>query len=330
MFPRGIPAPGPCDCLGGRIALGPDGNMWFTVPEGGWVGHVSPDGDYTIVTITPGRGQPEDIAAGPDGAMWFTDTTGHIGRISMDGAVTMYGGGRLAPSEIAAGPDGTSGSPSPAGAGSGRDHARGRHHGVPHRQGRAARHHRGPRRQPLVLVAGGRLDRAHGADGHPAPLPHRRRPRRRLLRHRRRARRQPLVNRRRPGAHRPHHAPGRDPPLPGRGGDDRRPPDRPARRARAGALPRRVGAHLPRRPPPRVSARRGARHHFVLAPGEAADIDLPLSAPWRARLAAAGASGSSSPSPRSCCHTTSSRRGRGGASPYARLSASAGRARRSS
>lgn len=106
MFPRGIPAPGPCDCLGGRIARGPDGNMWFTVPNGGWIGHVAPDGDYTIVAITPGRGAPEDIAAGPDGAMWFTDTAGNIGRITLGGDITLFGAGRLAPSEIAAGPDG--------------------------------------------------------------------------------------------------------------------------------------------------------------------------------------------------------------------------------
>lgn len=106
MFPRGIPAPGPCDCLGGRIARGPDGNMWFTVPNGGWIGHVAPDGDYTIVAVTPGRGAPEDIAAGPDGAMWFTDTAGNIGRITLGGDITLFGAGRLAPSEIAAGPDG--------------------------------------------------------------------------------------------------------------------------------------------------------------------------------------------------------------------------------
>ena len=105
MYPRGIVPTGPCDCTGGRIAPGPDGNMWFTVPDGRWIGHVAPDGDYTVVAVVPGGGAPQDIVAGADGNMWFTDSSGRIGRITTAGAVTLFGD-RLAPSEIAAGPDG--------------------------------------------------------------------------------------------------------------------------------------------------------------------------------------------------------------------------------
>ena len=91
-----FPLPGwqgvPSDTVGqGEIAVGPDGNMWFTVawnwfPASGGnpqaVGEISPT-THTIVEFPIPIGpslyrpdpeeEPSGIAAGPDGNVWFTD-----------------------------------------------------------------------------------------------------------------------------------------------------------------------------------------------------------------------------------------------------------------
>jgi virginiamycin B lyase len=92
------------------IAVGSDGNLWFT--EGGRtkVGRVTTAGQITEFDLPSGSGTPNSIAAGPDGALWFTESAvARIGRITTEGSVAEYpltgvrefwGGG------IAAGPDG--------------------------------------------------------------------------------------------------------------------------------------------------------------------------------------------------------------------------------
>ncbi len=59
----------------GLIALGYDGNMWFTETDGNRIGRITPKGVVTEFSkgITKGAG-PIGIAAGPDGNMWFTET----------------------------------------------------------------------------------------------------------------------------------------------------------------------------------------------------------------------------------------------------------------
>jgi streptogramin lyase len=98
--------------LSGRptsIAPGPDGNLWFTDPDG--IGKVTPSGAVTEYStgITPGA-NPLGIAAGPDGNLWFTEYLGsRIGKITTSGTVTEYSTGitpASRPSSIAAGPDG--------------------------------------------------------------------------------------------------------------------------------------------------------------------------------------------------------------------------------
>jgi streptogramin lyase len=78
------------------IALGAEGNMWFTDQgvnnEGlNLIGQITPSGKITEFPIpTPGS-LPTSIALGPDGNMWFTETgASKIGRITPSGGITEY------------------------------------------------------------------------------------------------------------------------------------------------------------------------------------------------------------------------------------------------
>jgi len=92
----------------GNIAVGPDGNLWFT--ESNDIGKFNlttgAETDYT----PGGLFSPDTIAKGPDGALWFTDgNTSEIGRIdATTDAIVEYptptSGSQ--PYFIAAGPDG--------------------------------------------------------------------------------------------------------------------------------------------------------------------------------------------------------------------------------
>ncbi len=52
------------------IALGSDGNVWFTEVNGNKIGKITPDG---AITEFPWHGLPGGMTAGPDGALWFTE-----------------------------------------------------------------------------------------------------------------------------------------------------------------------------------------------------------------------------------------------------------------
>jgi streptogramin lyase len=89
------------------IAVGADGNLWFTEPMADRIGRISPAGVVAEFPLAPER-YPSGIAMGPDGAIWFTEFEGdRIGRITTTGKVSEF---RLAkgrrPSAIVAGPDG--------------------------------------------------------------------------------------------------------------------------------------------------------------------------------------------------------------------------------
>lgn len=75
-----------------NIAVGPDGNLWFT-PYGG-IGRLTPAGIVTMFPPPPGTDptefSPWDIERGPDSAMWFSVVQGYIGRITMEGAMTLF------------------------------------------------------------------------------------------------------------------------------------------------------------------------------------------------------------------------------------------------
>ena len=94
------------------IALGPDGNVWFT-DRWGAIWRATPDGRLTEFPVQgPINYEPNGIAAGPDGALWFT-ARGFIGRLTTDGQERRFpvpsGSGNLR--QITAGPVAASGSP---------------------------------------------------------------------------------------------------------------------------------------------------------------------------------------------------------------------------
>ncbi len=71
----------------GGIAVGPDGNLWFTEYNDNRIGRITPSGSVTEFLIPTAYSQPWTIAAGPDGNLWFTEhESGKIGRITPNGS----------------------------------------------------------------------------------------------------------------------------------------------------------------------------------------------------------------------------------------------------
>jgi sugar lactone lactonase YvrE len=69
------------------ITAGPDGNLWFTEPDAGKVGRITPQG---VVTEFSGRDavSPDHITPGRDGRLWFADIYyGDVYTITTDGQV---------------------------------------------------------------------------------------------------------------------------------------------------------------------------------------------------------------------------------------------------
>ena len=103
-----IPTPGAGSL---RIALGPDGNLWFTESRANKIGRITPSGEITEFPAPAAGGYPAGICAGPDGNLWFAENgSNRIGRITPQGSITEFpipnafplGG----PAEITTGPDG--------------------------------------------------------------------------------------------------------------------------------------------------------------------------------------------------------------------------------
>ena len=67
------------------IALGSDGNFWFTSSQTNEIGIINPT-THVVAGTTPistPNAQPYGIAAGPDGNLWFTEFVGNkIGMIN--------------------------------------------------------------------------------------------------------------------------------------------------------------------------------------------------------------------------------------------------------
>jgi streptogramin lyase len=91
------------------VAVGADGNLWFTEHDGNSVAKVTTSGvitEYPVPTVSSG---PSGIAAGPDGTLWFTESMANkVASVTPSGLFTEYavptvGSG---PSGIAMGPDG--------------------------------------------------------------------------------------------------------------------------------------------------------------------------------------------------------------------------------
>jgi virginiamycin B lyase len=86
------------------IAVGADGNLWFTESGSGKIGRIPPGGQ--VNEFPSGSGQPIAIALGSDGNLWFAQSLStSLGRITPAGVVDTV----LVFAEstaIAAGPDG--------------------------------------------------------------------------------------------------------------------------------------------------------------------------------------------------------------------------------
>lgn len=106
-----------------RLAVGADGNIWFTDTANESIGRLTPAGvvtNYTSRAIgrytpagvqtmfaVPGNLAPVALVPGPDGALWFTTFSNNIGRITTGGAVTLFpGSGFQFGGSIAIGADG--------------------------------------------------------------------------------------------------------------------------------------------------------------------------------------------------------------------------------
>jgi streptogramin lyase len=69
------------------VALGPDGNIWFTQVAPARVGRIA-GGVATVFTASL-SGTAFGITAGSDGALWFLEPT-HVGRMTTSGTLTEY------------------------------------------------------------------------------------------------------------------------------------------------------------------------------------------------------------------------------------------------
>jgi streptogramin lyase len=91
------------------IAVGPDGNLWFTEYAGSKLGKITPAGEITEFSLptsvfsctgglavysdcnTVSGSEPAGIIGGPDGNVWFTElTAGKVGRITPAGVITEF------------------------------------------------------------------------------------------------------------------------------------------------------------------------------------------------------------------------------------------------
>ena len=90
------------------VAIGPDGNVWFTEKQGNKIGRISQGGEVSEFLVPTAASHPQGIVAGPDGNIWFTENRGNkIGRVTPSGEVLEYSlpTAESYPYGIAVGPD---------------------------------------------------------------------------------------------------------------------------------------------------------------------------------------------------------------------------------
>ena len=89
------------------LTFGPDGNLWFT--GRGRISRMTTAGVVTDFRLPPILGTAYEITSGPDGNLWFTSFhANHIGRITTSGVITGFAlpTPQAHPRGITAGPDG--------------------------------------------------------------------------------------------------------------------------------------------------------------------------------------------------------------------------------
>lgn len=99
----------PTSSLPSGITAGPDGNLWFTLEQSGFLGRITPSGAFTLFSLSS-VGNQGGINPGPDGDVWFTEnnTVSRIAKIDPStGSITEYPvGNGVGVGGIAAGSDG--------------------------------------------------------------------------------------------------------------------------------------------------------------------------------------------------------------------------------
>ncbi|MBX3025832.1 hypothetical protein KF840_13070 [bacterium] len=91
------------------LAVGPDGNLWFTDPGLNTIGRMTTSGAVVEFSIPSPGADPSGIAAGADGNLYFTEAEpGRIARITTAGVITELGTADpdAFPLYITLGPDG--------------------------------------------------------------------------------------------------------------------------------------------------------------------------------------------------------------------------------
>lgn len=104
------------------LALGSDGNVWFTESQNNYIGKITPAGTMSFTNITPPgtpffvcirQPTPMHMTAGPDGKLWFLEAascgSAGIGSITTGGVYTDHlitNPSDASINDIAAGPDG--------------------------------------------------------------------------------------------------------------------------------------------------------------------------------------------------------------------------------
>ncbi|MFH1149555.1 MAG: hypothetical protein V1748_03680 [Actinomycetota bacterium] len=92
------------------IALGADGNLWFSEFPGNRIGRITPAGGITEFAVPTAGSNPEAACLGRDGNIWFTETAGNkVGTINTAGIIKEYAVPTAAalPLGLGHGPDGS-------------------------------------------------------------------------------------------------------------------------------------------------------------------------------------------------------------------------------
>jgi streptogramin lyase len=77
------------DPLRMTLAVGPDGNIWFSDPYANQIGNITPDGTVSEYAVPTPASLPAGITAGPDGNIWFTELgSGQIGEFVLNDGVS--------------------------------------------------------------------------------------------------------------------------------------------------------------------------------------------------------------------------------------------------
>jgi virginiamycin B lyase len=95
-IPTGVGPDLPQSSLPLGIALGAEGDMWFTdqgqnAENRNFIGRIAPSGVITEFPVPTPESMPTAIALGADGNMWFTEpNVSKIGRITPEGVITEF------------------------------------------------------------------------------------------------------------------------------------------------------------------------------------------------------------------------------------------------